>query len=94
MKFYVTAFTALALLLSTTASHAEDERFDISTMSCWDLGLLEEQEAAYSMLLLYGYHAGTRNQNMISGSAIQQALEQVSERCQAEPDTRVIDILQ
>lgn len=93
MKSMLICCAVLLSLFSAPSIHAEEEPFDITQLNCWDLGLLDEQEAAYTLLLVYGYHVGTQSQNLISGQAIQSTLEQVAKQCEAEPDTLILDII-
>lgn len=66
------------------------EKFDITTLSCWDISTLSEADVAYASVLLYGYTAGQSGTHEHSGNSIESAITQAGETCAANPDMMAI----
>ncbi len=80
------------LAAGTVAAQAEAESPQkLADYTCWQL-LTEPDEAQGSVEVFYlGYALGRAGTELAGEAAYKQAVADVIKRCQAEPDTRVLD---
>ena len=67
--------------------------FNVSEITCWNVTTLPEQEAAYAMLLVYGYNVGRLGLNTTTGEHITKTIQASAEYCAANPDALVIEVI-
>jgi hypothetical protein len=91
----MTRTLALALCLAITplaASHAADEPGEkLTDYSCWALMTEAEESAGYSEVFYLGYALGRSGVELADEQAYKRVVAAVIERCQREPNTRVLD---
>lgn len=91
--FIVTAiFSGLAF---STNIFAEDvianAESNLEKVTCWEISTLPEEDAAYALVLLYGYKAGKSNQPIQAANKISASIVSAGEICDKNPDLLVID---
>lgn len=67
--------------------------FKVSELTCWDVTTIEEQEAAYAMVLLYGYLAGKSGDDVMTGDDIEKAISNTVSACEKLPDAKAADVM-
>lgn len=70
-----------------------DTSFDLEEITCWEVVTLPEAEAAYSMLLLYGYSAGKNGQSTLVGDDIGSVLAKTGTFCEENPDATAYEAM-
>lgn len=73
-----------------TKRDTKQETFDFSDLSCWDVMLLNEEERALALTLVYGYQAGVDNKKIHSGEKIEKTLSSTSQLCEENPDMKIL----
>ncbi len=95
----IAAFLASSVALSPLVANADHHEagegtFKLDAITCWDLGTMEtEEEAAYTLLMLYGYHSGINKKIEHSAAGIQMALGAVGTVCEENPEMTALDAL-
>jgi len=90
--------TSIAVFLPANAdaqdANPTSDTFKLDAITCWDLGTMEtEDEAAYTLLMLYGYHSGAINKTEHSAAGIQAALGAVGTVCEENPEMTALEAL-
>jgi hypothetical protein len=75
------------------AKDKEDIKFNLKDITCWDLGTIEEDAAALTLMMLYGYHAGSNNVSEHSSKKIEYILTNVGPICEENPDMTALEAL-
>jgi len=65
--------------------------FNVEKLTCWDLGTIAEEDAAYAATLLYGYSQGKQGDATQTPSKIENALSELSQKCAGNPDKLILD---
>lgn len=81
------SFTVLGLGVNGQAA-AED--FDVTAVTCDDVLSISEEEAAFVMLIAYGFVAGENGDDEQSSAKIESAITSALARCEATPDVAVV----
>lgn len=93
IKMFCTAFVLIASGIFSLNTIAQDEEleFNVETITCWDVMLLDEEERSYAFILLFGYHAGKSNSaSVMSGETIEASLNKALIYCEENPDNPAI----
>lgn len=88
---------ATAFVLPATFVGAQEqpstESFDLSSLTCWDVTTLPEDEAAFVMALMIGYLQGEAGNASTSPAKIVSQVEALDAKCVDTPDEPAIDAL-
>lgn len=93
-KLFIVSAIFSGLVFSTNV-FAEDvianTESNLEKVTCWEISTLPEEDAAYALVLLYGYKAGKSNQPVQVASEISASIISAGETCDKNPDLLVID---
>ncbi len=68
----------------------KQDKFDFTELLCWDVMLLEEQERALALTLVYGYQAGVAANKIHTGEKIEKTLTSTRQLCEKNPDMKIL----
>lgn len=105
MKILKTTFIAGVLACSgfvaavSSANHheadeAQNEKFQLDAITCWEVITLPEEDTASALLLLYGYASGLTATSEHSGESIKATLTSVGEICEENPEMPALKAFQ
>ena len=88
------ALFAAALMLSIGAvTQASAEDFDVTAITCDDVLAVSDEEAAYVMLITYGYLAGQNGEDEQSPARIESTIKSALAKCDANPELSVVSAM-
>lgn len=91
MSAVLASFGLIGSVALADHHEAGNEEFDLTGITCWEVLTLEEEEAAYALLLLYGYSAGQSGQSAQTGRMIENAIAASGEICGGNPDMPALE---
>ncbi|WP_298309229.1 hypothetical protein [uncultured Erythrobacter sp.] len=74
-------------------SLSSDEPVELTTLKCWDVTTLNEDDRAFVMVLLYGYAKGVTGQSSLAPRGIQVAVVNTMMECVDKPDDLILEVL-
>lgn len=89
--FGLNAFSVNADVIKGQNEKNKSEQANLDTLTCWEVSTLPEDDAAYALVLIYGYSAGKNNQPMHSSASMSQKIGAAGETCAQNPDMLVIE---
>lgn len=91
-KLFIVSAIFSGFIFSTNV-FAEDAKFEsnLEKVTCWEISTLSEEDAAYALVLLYGYKAGKSNQPIQVASKMSESIVNAGEACDKNPDLLVIN---
>lgn len=87
--------TVLTLPISLAAAQEQPstEAFDLTSVTCWEVITLPEDEAAFVMALMIGYLQGQASQASTTPAKIVAQIEALDAKCVDAPDEPAINTL-
>ena len=71
-----------------------DEKFQLDTITCWEVLTASEEDTAYALVLLYVYNSGLDKQTKHSAKEIETTIATTGEVCSANPDMSALKAFQ
>lgn len=92
----ISAVLACTVFFTTNAfadgdEKVANEKFQLDTITCWEVITLPEKDTAFALLLIYGYNAGLSGQAAQSGSMIEKTITAAGKTCGENPDMPALD---
>lgn len=88
---------AAAIALPATLVGAQEqpstEAFDLTSLTCWEVTSLPEDQAAFVMALMIGYLQGQADQSATTPASIVGQIETLDAKCVDTPDEPAINTL-
>ena len=78
---------------SPEAKDEQNQSFNLSEMTCWDVMTLDEAERGTVLFLYYGYVSGTKGELVHSGQSIASTLAALGEHCSENPDDELLALM-
>lgn len=69
------------------------EKLDLTTLRCWDVVTLSEDDRAFALVLLYGFARGQSSESEMSARDVQVAVVNTMTECVDKPDDKILDVL-
>lgn len=72
---------------------AQDATFDVKAVSCDDVLAISEEEAAFVVLITYGYLAGKNGEDEQTAAKIEETVTSALAKCDADPEMSLVSAL-
>ena len=72
-------------------SASASDKFDVKTLTCWDVLTVSEDDIDMAMMLVYGYAQGAKGMSAQSSLSIEAAFTKGFTFCENNPDSAAID---